>query len=376
MEIKLNSHILEKLDLRPSCTENELKSKLDKVSSGFLNVFHSEASKSEILNIAFNGCEDKLEIHSPIYRIEKWCYHKVTNNAREIAEVVHIPHYYTSGEPRIQVDMPPTEAEKLIVKAWQLEKEVIEDSSTTGPKLINNKVLVLWKKGEYEDLSEGGRKVLYALLHASGSETPSVCKEMWWEQWKNATNLDLSDTCCILDNRDDKDLLLLKAAFEETIIKWRFLSLYRILERGYLKSILSKIQQEFMRSPQTTISDASQLLSNECSQFVGLVRDHDLRSFFEDFATDLDILSSGMNKYAIMLKRELSEDKLLSRQAFAPGNKYVKGVLLCYKIRCSIVHAGASHLMFDEFSDADDALRSLLMPLGNAVMNYVGITMI
>lgn len=369
MAIKLSSHILEKLGLQNNCTEDELKSELDGVAVGSFNIFHSEAGKSEILNIALNGCEDKVEILNPIYRIEKWCYHKVINGTKEIAEVVHIPYYY-SDEPPVEVSTPPTEAEKLIVRAWHLEKGVIEGFSVDTEKLINNKVVFLWRKGEYENFPENGRKPLYALLHASGSETSSVCSEKWWEEWQKVTNFNLSDECCLLDNKDKTDLVLFKAAFGETVIRWRFLSLYRILERGYLKSILQNINQEFMKSPKSTVNNALQILDDEYSQFVGLVKDHDMNSFFEDFATCIESLCKSMNKYAIMLKKEISENELNK------NSKVKNGVLLCYKVRCSIVHAGASAIVIDEFSDSDDALRSLVTPLENAVIKYVGITTI
>ena len=62
-----------------------------------------------------------------------------------------------------------------------------------------------------------------------------------------------------------------------------------------------------------------------------------------------------------MLKREISENRL------DKNSKFENGVLQCYKVRCSIVHAGASALVIDEFSDSDDALRSLVIPLENAV---------
>ncbi len=366
MTIKLNSHILEKLGLPPNCTDDELKSKLAEVTTGFLNIFHSEASKSEILNIAFNGCEDKVEILNPIYRIEKWCYHKVTNDTREIAEVVHIPHSSS--------DLPPTEAERIITRAWNLDKDIIAGFSAVQEQLINNRIVFLWKKGEYDSLPEDSRKALHALLHVGGSEAVSVCNEKWWEKWQGVAKFNLSNECCILlKNKNKTDIALVRAALGETVIRWRFLSFYRIIERGYLKAILQKINQEFMKSPQTTVSGAVKLLDNECSQFVGLVKDHDLSYFFEDFADCVENLSSSMNEYAIMLERELTEDKSRWNEAFKPGNKYVKGVFLCYKVRCSIVHAGASSLVFDEFSDADNALRSLVIPLENAVMKYMGI---
>lgn len=365
MTTKLNSHVLTMLGLLPNCTGDDLKSKLEGIAPGFLNIFHSDASKNEVISMAFAGCEDKAEIFHPVYKIEKWSYHKITNDAIEIADVIHIPHQ--------SAELPSTEAEKLTARAWNISGEMVEGPAN-NERLISNRIVVLWRKGQHERFSNDSRNALYSLVHVVGNEVVSICKEKWWEKWQSTPNINLGDTCCIFEKRDKTDLVILKAAFQEVVIRWRFLSMYRMIERGYLKAILQKINQEFMRSPKTIVEDAVRLLDNEYSQFVGLVKDHDLCSFFEDFATSVDGLSRGMNKYAIMLEKEVSEDKLHKNSVFAPGNKWKKGVLLCYKARCSIVHAGASSLVFDEFPDGDDALRTLVIPLENAVMKYIGIS--
>jgi hypothetical protein len=122
-----------------------------------------------------------------------------------------------------------------------------------------------------------------------------------------------------------------------------------------------------MKSPQKTVSDASSRLSDECSQFIGLVKDNDLTGYFEAFATCIEKLNDDGNKYAIMLKKEFSEKKASKK------SKSENGTLQCYQVRCSIVHAGNSALVFDEFEDANDALRLLIVPLESALIKYVGI---
>ena len=191
MPIKLKSHILEKLGLQTNCTEDELKSRLNGVAIGSFSIFHSGESKSEILNIALNGCEDKVEILNPISRIEKWCYHKISNDTKEIAEVVHIPTYPYDEPPR-EMSIPPTTAENLIVRAWHLSKEIIDGKE----QLVNNKIVVLWRKGEYENFSEARRKALYALLHASGGEASSMYDDKWWEERQKITDIILGNECC------------------------------------------------------------------------------------------------------------------------------------------------------------------------------------
>jgi hypothetical protein len=85
-------------------------------------------------------------------------------------------------------------------------------------------------------------------------------------------------------------------------------------------------------------------------------------------------LASSNNRYVAMLEREFHKDANL-RKKLTTGRevKYVKGVILCYKIRCSIVHSGSTSLVLDEFDDANIALRSLVVPLENAVMKYMGV---
>lgn len=366
MTIKLSKHVLDILELTASSPDRDLKNKVENIHSGYLNIFHSSASKDELTALASGGCEDKLEILIPASTIDKWHYHVITIDGREIAYIVHIP--YVAHELNGNIVLPPTEAEKVITRAWHLDERVVEDEGS-DTKLILNRIFLIWKSGEYEKIGEHSRKAIYSLLHVSEQESESTCDAGWWDR----TTFNLRGGCLLLTGTKT-DLILFKSAICETTARWRFLSLYRIFERGYLASILDTLNQEFMQSPASALSTAQKYLENECLQFVAFVRKHNLSDFFEEFSDSLQkLIDTDKNRYAIMLEKTCKEDyffKILNRE---PSSKDIKGVLLCYITRCSIVHAGSVSLVFDEFDDANDALRSLVVPMENAVMKYMGI---
>lgn len=361
MTIRVKDHVLRQFGVASSGTVEDLESKLEALAPGYLDIFHSSASKEELLEIARSDCTDQVEIVVPTYSIRTWSYHSLTKGGAEFARVVHIPAN--------SVELPPTEAEKAIVRAWNLDARVVDAGA--NETLIGNRIMVLWRAGESEAVREFNRKAIHALLHLGESELELVCDGYWWQR----TTLEFSTNCRLLSSDPDNKttLVLFASAVGQVSVRWRFLSLYRILERGYLSSILTAINRDFMRAPSAAISTAQAGLSNEKSQFLALVDEYNLQPSFVDFQDRVKTLVGAGNRYAAMLNREYGTDDPLKNLSRAPGDEYVKGVVLCYKVRCSIVHSGSHYLVLDEFDDADDALISLAIPLENAVMKYMGV---
>jgi hypothetical protein len=162
---------------------------------------------------------------------------------------------------------------------------------------------------------------------------------------------------------------LLTLAAQEESIRWRFLGFYRILERGYLNAVLDSINQTFFQAPKMSIGNAEKILSNEINQLVELVKNYQLKSFFEQFAQEVKNLKKNGNRYVTTLDREYDTDP---RKKDFQG-AFQKGAFLCYKVRCSIVHAGGTSLIFEHFEDGEEALLELVMPLEQAVLKYLDI---
>ncbi len=363
MSIQLNKHVLDNLQLNPDSTIQNLEDKLNSLPPGYLNIFHSEASKEELKTIAANGCNETLECLSPIITIENWNYHKIVISDQEAADIIHIP---VTSE-----GVPSTEAEKAIVRAWHLNNNVIEKDISSGEEhLRGNYVLFLWKNNKHSETPQEIRNAIYGLFHSGGTECRQFVKADWWSK----TVINIQDNFFSLVKNDKTNLTLFNLAICELSIKWRFLSLYRILERGYVFSILDAINSNFMKSPKSTLEEAGKKLENEVNQFINLVDKHDLCSFFEDFVGSVEELALSSNKYAMMLKKYFNESNYIKIANVGASPKYRHGVILCYLIRCSIVHSGSESLVFDEFDDADSALTSLVIPLENALISYMGIS--
>ena len=61
---------------------------------------------------------------------------------------------------------------------------------------------------------------------------------------------------------------LLKGALLETAVKWRFLQFYRIFEQGYLDVIFEKLSKDFGLSPKSALASAQQSVESEYQQLV------------------------------------------------------------------------------------------------------------
>jgi hypothetical protein len=75
------------------------------------------------------------------------------------------------------------------------------------------------------------------------------------------------------------------------------------------------------------------------------------------------------NRFAAALEHSFQH----SGQPKTIKGKGQKGVLICYKIRCAIVHAGASSPIFDAYPDGPACLEPLLPVCELAVLQFMGI---
>jgi len=136
--------------------------------------------------------------------------------------------------------------------------------------------------------------------------------------------------------------------------KWRFLSLYRILENAYLNNIKKALLDDFDIDAGRAVEDAKKKLQAEVNQLLDLVVTNALDPEFQIFNVEFDSLIANSNQYAIALDRASQADPLYRVDLLK------KAVVRFYKLRCSIAHAGTSSVIYEQLADANVAMIRLL----------------
>jgi hypothetical protein len=355
MALLLSDHVLQALQLTKDDSIERLQQRLGKLEEAFLEIVYSDNGCDELINIAKNGCgEDTVEIFSSIRTVESWCFQQIEIDKQVIGTVVQIPK---------TLQKPSTKVEKALVRAWNLSQELLNPEEQ---RLKKEHVILIWTN-VVKQLPLDSNTAILTLLGVKEEIKPIKYQPPWLEK----STLSISQTSRLISQSTAYSNLLTLAAQEKSI-RWRFLGFYRIFERGYLNAVLESINQSFFQAPKTTLENAEKTLSNEINQLVELAAKHNLSFFFETFALQLKNLKKNRNRYATMLERECDTDP---RKKEFQG-EFKKGVFLCYKIRCSIVHASGTSLIFDNFEDGEDALLAVIEPLEQAVLKYLGIIVV
>lgn len=159
-------------------------------------------------------------------------------------------------------------------------------------------------------------------------------------------------------------------AVSEVKAKWRFLSTYRVLEHGYLSEVFQTIQAGFFTSPKETLEVALDSLGSELKQFIALVEAAGLQSQFEMFHDQFDQCRADGNRFSVALDHSITK----SGQIKQVKGKWQKGVLLFYKVRCAVVHAGIASPMFDAYPDGAACLETLLPTCEQVMLDFLGIS--
>lgn len=160
-------------------------------------------------------------------------------------------------------------------------------------------------------------------------------------------------------------------AISEVKTKWRFLSTYRVLEHGYLSEVFQTLQAEFFASPKESVSAALNSLESELKQFIALVEAASLKNQFEVFYDEFEKIKSGGNRFAVAIDRSLTTKGGQIKQV---QGKWQKGVLIYYKMRCAIVHAGIASPMFDAYPDGSECLNALMPTCELLMLDFLGLS--
>lgn len=148
---------------------------------------------------------------------------------------------------------------------------------------------------------------------------------------------------------------LVHEAMSSTHPKWKFLSLYRVLENSYLQNIKISLVRDFDRDAAKAVEEAQKKLSAEVLQLIDLMRAKNIESEFINFNNEFENQLSTSNRYIYALDRSAKNDTNYGNKDLA-----LKAAVRFYKIRCSIAHAGTSSVIYEQLPDANSAMVALL----------------
>ena len=262
--------------------------------------------------------------------------------------------------PNSAASLPATKIGKSLVSAWIQNPSVVNDGQVATGILIQSQM-------------PGG--VLTSFSGRFAAEWADACflldgipnRPAWvtGNQINVVANARLNGP---LARNQNYEQVFLRAIAEHRA-HWRFLSLYRVFEHGYLSAIFQTLESTFFGSPKESLDTATKSVSNEIRQFVTLVGNASLTAGFEVFHDTFDHQKSSGNQLAIAIDRSIQQN---DQQKLVQG-KWQMGVLFAYKMRCSVVHAGLSAPVFDAYADGPALFEAMLPCFESSVLQFLGL---
>jgi hypothetical protein len=297
--------------------------------------------------IGIQPVEQAIEVCDALVETPEWRFRKVEFDGLECGQLTEIPDLSNGLSP-------PTDAEQLLVRAWLASDELLDRND----QLRQNVAVFAWSPSATDHVKEIVRSL-------SGVQT-TLGPNSVERTWKTASIIELRTNSRIL-GASDANLLrqMFAEAATEVRVKWRYLSLYRILEHGYIEGVFNELSNRFFSEPKEAVKSATNALGSEVEQLIRLVEAHRLQDYFDEVLRVNDDLVASQNQFAILVEREAA------KRGFQAS--YKRGVAVCYQVRCAIVHAGSYSVMFDKTPGADYALVRHLPELERAVIGFLGI---
>jgi hypothetical protein len=249
--------------------------------------------------------------------------------------------------PKKESGLLPTAAGEFLLKAWLRNEAVLSDGL-----LVSGTVNVSFIRDLIKDWA-------LACQLLEGDASPPA--------WVGQKQIIADSTSRVLrNNSPSKFNELFIEALCEIKPKWRFLSLYRILEHGYLTEVFESLSSSFFLDPKKSLADGLDALASELNQLSALVKSNSLDTDFDALHDVFANLKTAQNKYAWAIDYSLEKRKVSS--------KWEKGVMIFYKVRCSIVHAGMGGPVYDAYPDARACMEQLLPLCESLCLKYLGLT--
>lgn len=299
---------------------------------------HSSAAHFQVSNLRRSGAE--------------WRYLELSTQGVIECEAI--------STPDVGTEKPTTAAGRLLAQAWMRQAIVVESEELPRGVLIRRSAL--------PRIDPSAEQLITQWANVGAQLSGSVATPVWI----SGTQLIISSGGRYSASANAQSLY--RALFAEVVseikTKWRFLSIYRVLEHGYLSAVFGTLKLRFFVSPTEAVSEASDALQSELKQFVALVDGSSLIALFEKLHDEFSAQVTAQNRFANALEGSINK----SGQIKQVVGKWQKGVLIFYKIRCSIVHAGLSSPIFDSFPDGASCLEALLPASESIVLEFLGIT--
>jgi len=295
-----------------------------------------------------------FSVHAAKLATRDWKYMEVLqNNVIECAGVC---------SPESSTEFPPTAASQLLVGAWLSNHTLLNGSAINASRsfIVGTKSVSGPSSFPARLLTEWAAVCPFLERHVVPpvwvSKSQLRIKSPSQEQFRNAPQARFND--------------LFIEAVSEIKIKWRYLALYRIFEHGYLLHVFDKLKADFFLSPKESLTAATNSLDSELNQLLALVKDVALDSHFAEIYDKFVTIKNAGNRFACALEHSYSKGE---HYKVYKESKIKQGVLVCYKIRCSIVHAGVSSPIFDSYPDAGACLEALVSSLEIAAIHFLEI---
>jgi len=252
----------------------------------------------------------------------------------------------------------PTIAAQALVRAW-LSAESFDSLESVKDHSLG--LLVCWLADtSFRSVSSDFALAVSGWKVLEGHDSPALraCA---------ATQVEIANSSLFLREKEIYATLL-QAASRSSSPPLRFLYLYRLFERAYLIGALDKLKDNFFLDPKRALDETQSAVSSESKAFVSLVSGSEAQANFSSiyslFAKNKASLSNRFLS-AILHAAEKNGDK-------AHRDDWIKGCLLAYRVRCSIVHAGKIGPIYESFSDAPDACELLNPHMEQAVLTFFG----
>lgn len=165
----------------------------------------------------------------------------------------------------------------------------------------------------------------------------------------------------------------LTQSYENRFGKYGFLELYRALEAVFLSMILVNLEANFHSDANRALKQASDSLGKERVQLANACSTLGLGDFATRIARSINRLDPVGNNFAKDLHRTFDKDT--STKPYQLQDSEWMGAWYIYQLRCSIAHAGASGIVFEDYgNDATDLIEEVYSDMEKLVFGALGIS--
>ncbi|NOK34551.1 hypothetical protein HMI49_15225 [Corallococcus exercitus] len=344
-------HVLEALGADSEIPRERVAEVVASASTDLSPFVFTEVGQNQLIGLLQGGqLSRRFNLLRPRAEFQGWRYKRVVLGGSQF-DALEIP-----GRDPDDSSLPPTEAEQFLIEAWvsdlQLVRPVMEPS-TESYVLVARPVT---DQGDYE-------AVIPALFNAESSVASSLKCLLHGAQ---AVAVD-SQSVLLEPTEAPLRRIFASALIQETASR-RFMSLYRVLEHGYLKSILDDLRNVFFENPSLSIGRAQDALSSELQQLRALMERHSLHTHFEEIHDAIDN-RRGANRFAAALHKRLKSEG----KGGGGSSKAGQGAAYVYQVRCAIAHAGTSRIFIEMFPDSEELIEQIITPVEQVVHAYLKI---